>query len=140
MFPLMTRSALRNAPGTLTYTVRLFSTCDHYGRNKVKSADNEDELHSFLINSPPPKYALLAAHEWRSRSGVGDMVFKAPRRNEYLVVEAKVLKNGISKKWNKVREQANRYGRDWKHKHPSAFVKYATFTNRDGLLTQGELP
>ena len=42
MFPLMTRSALRNAAGTLTYTVQLFSTCDHYGRNKVKSADAMD--------------------------------------------------------------------------------------------------
>ena len=68
------------------------------------------------------------------------MVFRAPGSNEYLVVEAKLLKNGVQKKWEKVQEQAGRYAGDWKHKHPSAFVKYATFTNRDGLLPLGELP
>ena len=137
MFPSMARHVLWRRPGPFTIPIRRFTT--HYGQNKAKNAGNEDDLHRILINSPPHPYTLLEAHEWRSRSGVGDMVFKVPGSNKYLVVEAKMLKNGVQKKWEKVQEQAGRYGRDWKHEHPSAFVKYATFTNRDGLMPQGEL-
>ena len=137
MFPLIVHRVLRSPLGASTIAARRFTT--HYGRNKAKNASNEDDLHRILMNSPPHPFTLLEAHEWRSRSGVGDMVFKAPGSNKYLVVEAKMLKNGVQKKWEKVQEQAGRYGRDWKHEHPSAFVKYATFTNRDGLMPQGEL-
>lgn len=120
-------------------SVRFFS--DYYLRNEAKEADIEDDLHRILMNSPPPPYLKLAAHEWRSDTGVGDMVFKARGKDRYLVVEAKLLKKNWQKfREEKVREQANRYGRDWKRMHPSASVKYATFTNRDGLVSLGELP
>ena len=104
----------------------------------------EDDLHHTLMESPPPPFTRLVAHEWQSQSGVGDMVFEDPKNNHFLVVEAKLLRGSkpkyIQQKWEKVQEQAGRYGRDWKHENPSACVKYATFTNRDGLLPQGELP
>ena len=138
MLSSIAHSVLRSRHGASIISTRRFT--NHYGRNKAKNACNEDDLHRILINSPPHPYTLLEAHEWRSRSGVGDMVFKAPGSNKYLVVEAKLLRNGVQKKWKKVQEQAGRYGQDWKHAHPYAFVKYATFTNRDGLLPLGELP
>ena len=137
MFSSIVHVVLRNRSGASNISTRRFP--NHYGRNKAKNASNEDDLHRILINSPPHPYTLLEAHEWQSRTGVGDMVFKAPGSNRYLVVEAKLLRNGVQKKWEKAQEQAGRYGRDWKHENPSAFVKYATFTNRDGLLPQGEL-
>ena len=131
--------ALKNRANS-KLSVRFFS--NYYLRNEAKEADIEDDLHRILMNSPPPPYLKLAAHEWRSDTGVGDMVFKARGKDRYLVVEAKLLKkNYWSRKMRKkVQEQANRYGRDWKRMHPSAYVKYATFTNRDGLVSLGELP
>jgi len=130
--------ALKNH-ATSKHSVRVFS--NYYGSRKAKEANNEDDLHRILIDSPPPSYSKLVAHEWRSDTGVGDMVFKARGKDQYLVVEAKLLKKNWSQKLReeKVREQANRYGRDWKRMHPSASVKYATFTNRDGLVSLGEI-
>ena len=119
-------------------SARFFS--NYYGSRKAKEANNEDDLHRILMDSPPPSYSKLVAHEWRSDTGVGDMVFKARGKDQYLVVEAKLLKkNWAHRMRKKVREQANRYGRDWKRMYPSASVKYATFTNRDGLVSLGEL-
>lgn len=76
-------------------------------------------------------------------------MFKQPGKDKHLVVEAKYLKQrATSKQARKVRrlrsdkvvEQAQRYGRDWKHMHPSSTVEFATFTNVDGLTTLGSLP
>mmetsp|Transcript_18552 Transcript_18552/g.53256 ORF Transcript_18552/g.53256 Transcript_18552/m.53256 type:complete len:139 (-) Transcript_18552:234-650(-) len=138
MFNIIARNVALRDKGRPNLLVRLFS--NHYGRIEARKAGNEDDLHSILMNSPPYPYTKLAAHEWRSHTGVGDLVFQAPGKNQYLVVEAKLLRNGVQKKREMVREQANRYGRDWKRKHPSAFVKYATFTDKDGLVPLGELP
>ena len=143
-YPLMLSSIARHVAlknhAYSRLSVRLFS--NYYGSSKAKEANNEDDLHRILMDSPPPSYSKLVAHEWRSDTGVGDMVFKARGKDRYLVVEAKLLKkNYWSRKMRKkVQEQANRYGRDWKRMHPSAYVKYATFTNRDGLVSLGELP
>ena len=140
MLSSIARHVAKNVSLKNTLSVRVFSK--YYGSRKAKEANNEDDLHRILMDSPPPSYSKLVAHEWRSDTGVGDMVFKARGKDQYLVVEAKLLKKNLSQKMReeKVREQANRYGRDWKRMHPSASVKYATFTNRDGLVSIGELP
>ena len=104
----------------------------------------EKALQDHLVNNPPSPYKHLAAREWfvvpgRSDKGKGDLVFS--HGNNYLVVETKTLPTATghtararrSKGRREVREQAERYSREWKGKYPSARVEAATYTNIDGL-------
>jgi len=112
----------------------------------AKYARNEEQLQTALIYSPPIPYTQLKECEWmiehsHPQYGVGDVVFKLPGFEDYLVVETKYMTNKTGKTARsrrgqgrkKVQEQAEFYGRRWKQLHPEADVSYAWFTNDRGL-------
>ena len=99
-------------------------------------------------NHPP--FTQLYAQEWEvipgySQFGKGDLVFKRPAFEEYLVIETKYIRTDSGKtargsrtrNRKKVVEQALRYGAIFKQRHPGAEVEVATFTNDVGLRTLG---
>ena len=98
----------------------------------------------------PPFTQLYYAQEWEvipgySQFGKGDLVFKRPGFEEYLVIETKYIRTDSgktargsrTKNRKKVVEQALRYGAIFKQRHPGAEVEIATFTNDVGLCTLG---
>eukprot|EP00978_Attheya_sp_CCMP212_P008656 scaffold20343_cov38-Attheya_sp.AAC.3 len=113
----------------------------------------EYALQELLISHPPRPYTQLVAREWyvepgRGDLGKGDVVLKNPKRDQYLVVETKVLppyytghNATVDRGHNrtKVWEQAHTYGMAWKQQHPSASVEMATYTNLDGLRKLGKV-
>lgn len=132
-----------------------------------KYARNEAELQEMLIGCPPTPFTQLVAHEWPvgkewpvgyewmgeyfshySHYGVGDLVFKRPGFEDYLVVETKYMttrtgrtaKTRRTRGRKKVKEQAAFYGRKWKRQHPEAKVSYAWYTNDSGLSKIVQVP
>ena len=119
-----------------------------------KYAKNEAELQATLICCPPIPFTQLVGHEWMVHhhysqfGGVGDLVFKRPGFEEYLVVETKYIttmtgrtaRTSRRKARKKVQEQAAFYGRRWKQLHPQADVSYAWYTNDRGLSEFGWVP
>ena len=61
----------------------------------IRGCRSEAHIHQMLIDYPPFPFTEVVAHEWEGEAetpfdvGVGDLVFKRPRSNEYLVIEAK---------------------------------------------------
>ena len=113
-----------------------------------KMVNSELSLQQQLIREVDKRlpYTNLFAQEWEvlrgcSHLGKGDLVFKRPGFQEYLVVEVKYLRPGSGRaarnKRNaarrKVVEQALRYGAAFKRRHPDADVEIATYTNESGL-------
>ena len=91
-------------------------------------------------------YTLLCKQEWEvvpghSQFGKGDLVFKQPGLENYLVIETKYIRTDSGKaartarrrSRKKVNEQALRYGAAFKQLNPQARVEVATFTNESGL-------
>ena len=109
---------------------------------------NEYSLQQQLINDTAKRrpYAKLYAREWQVKPGhpncgKGDLVFKRPGFEEYLVVETKYLNQrsgrtactSRTRSRKKVVEQALHYGAEFKKLHPNARVEIATYTNECGL-------
>jgi hypothetical protein len=97
-----------------------------------------------------PPFTQLYAQEWEvipgySQFGKGDLVFKRPAFEEYLVIETKYIRTDSGKtargkrtrNRKKVVEQALRYGAIFKQHNPGALVEIATFTNDVGLCSLG---
>ncbi len=97
-----------------------------------------------------PPFTQLYAQEWEvipgySQFGKGDLVFKRPAFEEYLVIETKYIRTDSGKtaqrsrtrSRKKVVKQALPYGAIFKQVHPGAEVEIATFTNDAGLCTLG---
>ena len=97
-----------------------------------------------------PPFTQIYAQEWEvipgySQFGKGDLVFKRPAFEEYLVIETKYIRTESGKtaqrsrtrSRKKVVEQALRYGAIFKQLHPEALVEIATFTNDVGLCSLG---
>jgi len=112
----------------------------------AKYARNEEQLQTALTYCPPIPFSQVVACEWMIENnhchcGVGDLVFKRPGFEDYLVVETKYMTSTTGKTARsrrrqgrkKVQEQAEFYGRRWKQLHPQADVSYAWFTNDGGL-------
>jgi hypothetical protein len=91
-------------------------------------------------------YTQLYAQEWEVEPGLpqfgkGDLVFKRPGFEEYLVVETKYITDNTGRvaitnrkrSRKKVLEQARRYGAALQRRYPEADVKIATYTNESGL-------
>ena len=115
----------------------------HYKGKDPARASNEKDLQRFLLNSPPEPFSKLEAHEWfvedgKSHLGVGDLVFKNPQTNSFVVIETKYIKKNPSKRFKKVTEQAHYYAKMWKARHPEATVYFAYFTNVSGLVKVGK--
>jgi len=95
-----------------------------------------------LIRNPPGPYTQLYKQEWEAVvggvfKGVGDLVFKVPEKEKYLVVETKHLgdcsgKRRRSKCW-KGRKQVRNYARWFKALYPHASVKMAIHTEVHGV-------
>ena len=115
------------------------------GRYKVH---NEYSLQQLLISAADKRrpYTKLYAQEWEVKPGhpncgKGDLVFKRPGFEEYLVVETKYLNQrsgrtactSRTRSRKKVVEQALHYGAEFKKLHPKANVEIATCTNESGL-------
>ena len=121
--------------------------------------DEEDEAMGYRLNSEHflqqqlikdaekhLPFTQVYAQEWQVKPGhpnygKGDLVFKRPGFEDYLVVETKYLTTNTgrtaqtsrNKGRNKAREQALRYGAAFKRLHPEADVEIATYTNESGL-------
>lgn len=115
----------------------------------VRGCRSEEHIHKILIDYPPSPFTEVVAHEWEGDAetpfdvGVGDIVFKRPRSNEYLVIEAKYIgrnaqKQTKTKKRRHVKEQAQFYGRKAsKILSPFALVHFAYCTNEVGIQYMG---
>ena len=150
MFRLLSSIRLSKPPTSvvglsISNVVTRRSIQTHYGQQMASKAVSETCLHNLIMQFPPNPFTQLVAHEWKSSSGQGDIVLKNPTKNSYLVVEAKFLnkRTGRSARTRRnrgrsyVKEQAKRYGFDWKQMYPYASVTYATLTNENGLVPLG---
>jgi len=95
-----------------------------------------------LIRNPPRPYTELYKQEWKAVvggdfKGVGDLVFKVPEKEKYLVVETKHLGDCSAKKkqtkCSKARKQARNYAGWFKALHPNASVEMAIHTEVHGV-------
>jgi len=123
---------------------------DYTATPNLRASKHEAHIHELLIEAPPFPFTNLIAHEWTVEDGhgplavgVGDLLFKKPRSNEYLVVEAKFLKKTTCRQTNKrkrchVKKQAKFYAhKASKILSPFAYVHFAYSTNEDGIKYLG---
>jgi len=159
--PVLGKKKIQHAPRLFHVTFLDKSHIDVVSQarrfSKEKYATNEEELQEMLIDCPPIPFIQLYRREWMadewgechlSQFGVGDLVFKRPGLEEYLVVETKFMTTSTgttastsrTKGRKKVKEQAACYGHKWKRLHPQATVYYAWYTNDRGLSNIVRIP